>query len=174
MIELPRNYQPRRQSQFAKFSQTLAKPPSGRDNLFMSQHAHIFVSPSDAALAALTLLAALEPDTQTSLEAYLPLCPQIDAGRAALIVPLILDMAGAPDGVEAVMDLIADTLSPDNGDTAYLFAAEYVSACGTMLPEQMRLLERLAEALKLDRLTRAALDRAALARSRGLNDEARL
>lgn len=132
----------------------------------MTADTDISFSAQDGALAALALLAALEPDAEESLAAFLPLCPQIDAARAALMVPLINDMASAPDGVEAVLDLIADALPAALADTVYLLAADYVSACGTSLPEQMRLLERLAEAIRLDRLTRAALDRAALARSR--------
>lgn len=138
----------------------------------MTSEPHISLSAEDAALAALALLAALEPDGQESLSTFLPFCPQIDAARARLMVPLITDMAGAPDGVEAVLDLIADALPPAVADTAYLLAADYVSAYGTALPEQIRLLERLGEAIKLDRLTRAALDRAALARSRDLTQEA--
>lgn len=132
----------------------------------MTADTDISFSAQDGALAALALLAALEPDAEESLAAFLPLCAQIDAARAALMVPLINDMASAPDGVEAVLDLIADALPAALADTVYLLAADYVSACGTSLPEQMRLLERLAEAIRLDRLTRAALDRAALARSR--------
>lgn len=150
----------------------LAKPRARRHNHFMNNAPVIDLSQTDAALAALSLLAALEPDAATGLEAYLPRYPQIDTRRAALIVPLIQDMAGAPDGVEAVFDLIADALPPHLSDTVYLLAADYVSAYGTALPEQMRLLERLAEALKLDRLTRAALDRAALVRSRAFDTEA--
>lgn len=145
----------------------------GRDNPFMTAATHIAFSAEDAALAALALLAALEPDGQESLSGFLPLCPQIDAARAALVVPLIADMAGAPDGVEAVLELIADALPPAMADTAYLLAADFVSACGTSLPEQIRLLERLGDAIRLDRLTRAALDRAALARSRDFKQEAR-
>ena len=137
----------------------------------MTIEPHISFSAEDAALAVLAMLAALETDRKESLSGFLPLCPQIDANRAALIVPLIRDMASASDGVEAVLDLIAEALPHDMTDTVYLLGADYVSTYGTALPEQMRLLERLAEAIKLDRLTRAALDRAALARSRHLKQE---
>ena len=137
----------------------------------MTIEPHISFSAEDAALAVLALLAALETDGRKSLSGFLPLCPQIDANRAALIVPLIADMASASDGVEAVLDLIAEALPHDLTDTVYLLGADYVSTYGTALPEQMRLLERLAEAIKLDRLTRAALDRAVLARSRHLKQE---
>ena len=136
----------------------------------MTDTSPIALSAKDAALAAVALLAALEPEAEESLAAFLPVCPQLDASRAFFIVPLITDMARAPDGIEAVLEVIADALPPAMAATAYLLAAEFVSAWGTHLPEQMRLLERLGEAIKLDRLTRAALDSAALARSQSLDE----
>ncbi len=126
----------------------------------------IDLSPADAALAAIALLAALDKYAAARLEAYLPTCPQINAGRADFIAPLIADMAGAADGVEAVLELLAANLPPQNADTAYMLCADYIASHGTSSPEQLRLLARLGETLQLDRLTRAALDRAALVRSR--------
>lgn len=138
----------------------------------MTADTDISFSPQDGALAALALLAVLDADGDERLDAYVPLCPQLDAARARLMVPLISDMARAPDGVEAVLQLISEALPSEFGDTAYLICADYVAAYGTALPEQMRLLERFGEAVKLDRLTRAALDRAALARGRDLKQAA--
>lgn len=126
----------------------------------------IDLSPADTALAAIALLAALDKDAAARLDDYLPRCPQIDAGRADFIAPLIADMAAAPDGVEAVLELLAAHVPPQSADTAYMLCADYVASCGASSPEQLRLLARLGETLQLDRLTRAALDRAALARSR--------
>ena len=138
----------------------------------MSRNTQIALSAEDAVLAALALMAALDADGDDHLDAYMPMCPQPDAARASLIVPLIADMSSAPGGVEAVLHLIAEALPSEFSDTAYLLCAEYVATFGTALPEQMRLLERFGEAVKLDRLTRAALDRAALARSRALDTQA--
>lgn len=138
----------------------------------MSDNAAINLGPADTGLAALVLIAALDDDAGEKLAVFLPYCPQLDAARADFIMPLITDMARAPEGVEAVLELISAGLPPALAEAVYMLAADYVAGFGAAMPEQIRLLERLAESLQLDRLTRAALDRAALARARELKQTA--
>ena len=45
-----------------------------------------------------------------------------------------------------------------------MLCADFIAQNGTVSPEEMRFLERLGEALMIDRLSRAAFDRAAQAR----------
>jgi len=75
-------------------------------------------------------------------------------------------VAAGPDGLNAVLDLIASSLPNDLRETAYILAAEVAVADLKSSPEERRFLQLLAQRLKLDQLTIAALTRAAVARHR--------
>jgi tellurite resistance protein len=68
------------------------------------------------------------------------------------------------DGLKKVMAMIRDALQPNLYETAYVLAAEVAASDLAVRPEEVRCLELLAEALDLDKLTCAALERAARAR----------
>ena len=135
----------------------------------MSLASEFNLSPSDGVLAALSLLAAVDKSLRTHLPAYLAQTPSLAAARAGFIIPLIVDMADAPDGVETVLEVLESCVPPHLGETAYILCADYIAGFSDSDPALLRLLERLATCFSLDRLTRAALDRAALARSRNLD-----
>lgn len=136
----------------------------------MSDKTTITLSPPHAALAAICLVAALDGDAD-ALARHVQACRQLSGEDIAQIRPLVHDMADAPDGVEAVLALIGDNMPTSYAETVYVLCADYVALYGRTLPAQLRLLERLGEVLRLDRLTRAALDRAALARAQDLTGE---
>jgi tellurite resistance protein len=69
-----------------------------------------------------------------------------------------------PDGLKRVLELIKDTLPRRLYETAYVLAAEVAASDLNVRPEEIRCLELLAEKLELDKLTCAALERAARAR----------
>lgn len=69
-----------------------------------------------------------------------------------------------PDGVATVLKMVKDTLPQRLYETAYVLAAEVAASDLNVRPEEIRCLELLAEALEIDKLTCAALDRAARAR----------
>jgi tellurite resistance protein len=69
-----------------------------------------------------------------------------------------------PDGLNKVLALIKSSLPERLHETAYVLAAEVAATDLTVEPEEIRLLEMLAEKLGLDRLVCAALERAARAR----------
>ncbi len=75
-------------------------------------------------------------------------------------------LLGKPDGLAKVLDKIFDGLPERLHETAYVFAAEVAATDLRVKVEEIRFLEMLAERLKLDRLTCAALERAAKARHR--------
>ena len=52
-----------------------------------------------------------------------------------------------------------------------MLCADFIAQNGNVSPEEMRLLERLGETLALDRLSRAAFDRAAQARAAPLTGD---
>jgi|SRR5690606_19471817 len=69
-----------------------------------------------------------------------------------------------PDGLDAVLDMIAEVLPTRLRETAYVLAAEVAASDLKVKIEEVRLLELLAEKLALDPLICAALERAAKAR----------
>ncbi len=123
--------------------------------------------PIDAALAALALARALGCGDDASVQRHIKTRqPQAD-DKANLMLALISDMASADDGLETVLTLICAACEgeiQDKAEAVYALCADYIAAHGTATPEEMRLLEKLGEALRLDRLRRAALDMAAQAR----------
>lgn len=123
--------------------------------------------PIDAALAALALARALGCGDDTSLIHHIAARHPQAEDKLALMLSLINDMASGADGFETVLALIGATCEGDNKDKAeavYALCADYIAAHGTATPEEMRLLEKLGEALTIDRLRRAALDMAAQTR----------
>jgi len=73
-------------------------------------------------------------------------------------------IASGPDGLSNVLDLIAEALPNNLRETAYILAAEVAASDLSSRPEERRFLQLLAQRLRLDALTVAALQRAALAR----------
>lgn len=76
------------------------------------------------------------------------------------------EVVSQPDGLNKVLDLIAESLPIDLRETAYVLAAEVAVADLKSSPEERRFLQLLANRLRLDQLTIAALTRAAVARHR--------
>ncbi len=69
-----------------------------------------------------------------------------------------------PQGFEKVLDVIKNSLPPHLYETAYVLAAEIAASDLEQHDEEARFLAMLAATLGLDRLTCAALERAAKAR----------
>ena len=70
----------------------------------------------------------------------------------------------ADNGLTNVLTLISGALSGTLRETAYMLALEVAAVDLNVNEEEIRFLELLAEALDLDRLTTAALERGAKAR----------
>lgn len=76
---------------------------------------------------------------------------------------------GKPGGLEAVLDLVAETLPAELRETAYVLACEVVETDLKFRSEERRFLEMLAAKFNLDRLVVAALERAVKARHRNVS-----
>lgn len=68
------------------------------------------------------------------------------------------------DGLERVLITVANALPKKLKETAYALAVEVAAADLDVGPEELRLLEMLRDALRLDKLTTAAIERGASAR----------
>jgi tellurite resistance protein len=68
------------------------------------------------------------------------------------------------EGLDAVLGLVKETLTPALRETAYALALDVALADAPVHPEENRILQRLRAALDIDRLTAAALEKAAVVR----------
>ena len=74
---------------------------------------------------------------------------------------LARELLGAEDGLESGLVLVYAALDTARCAQAYALAADFVMLNARIAPEEMRLLDILAENFRLDPLTRAAIDTAA-------------
>lgn len=72
------------------------------------------------------------------------------------------------DGLDAVLGLIREAVPDPLRETAYWLALEVALADTRVVIEEIRIVELLRRSLGIDRLTAAALERAAAARYRGV------
>ncbi len=89
-----------------------------------------------------------------------------------MLVPMAADCAtivSERDGVATVLGLIEAAIPATFTDTAYALACEVAATDSQLLHSEMQVLDLLRQRLGLDRLTAAALERAALARNRRLD-----
>ena len=93
-----------------------------------------------------------------------------DAPRDAALA-VTRDIIGAAEGLDTLLEIVAASLSDKQSATVYMLCADFIAQNGNVSPEEMRLLERLGETLALDRLSRAAFDRAAQARAASLTGD---
>ena len=99
--------------------------------------------------------------------AVLPIFAGFDRNRLPAVaadVTRILDED--EDGLDRLLDAIADALPAKLHDTAYALAVEVAAVDLAVGQEELRLLDLLRDRLDLDKLTVAAIERSAKARYR--------
>jgi len=72
------------------------------------------------------------------------------------------------DGLDTLLDMVAEALPKKYHDTAYALAVEVAAVDLSVAQEELRFLQMLRDRLNLDKLTVAALERSATARYRTL------
>ena len=72
------------------------------------------------------------------------------------------------DGLDTLLDIVAEALPHKLYDTAYALAVEVAAVDMSVAQEELRFLQMLRDRLNLDKLTIAALERSATARYRTL------
>lgn len=122
-------------------------------------------SSQDATMAALCVAQKLSGCNEHALHDFLDKQKAISDAPRHDALALTQDILDAPQGFDTLLDLLADSLSAAQGPTVYMLCADFIAQHGTVSPEEMRFLERLGEALAIDRLSRAAFDHAAQARA---------
>jgi tellurite resistance protein len=74
------------------------------------------------------------------------------------------EVLGADDGLTNVLAMVRESLSGRLRETAYALAVDVAAADLDIKREELRLLDMLRDALQLDKLTTAAIERGAQAR----------
>ena len=94
----------------------------------------------------------------------LPVFEGFDAERLTHITQECGEMLQVDEGLDAVLGLVKQALPAHLAETAYALAVEVAVSDQKIWQEEIRFLARLRDTLELDKLTTAAIERAAVAR----------
>ncbi len=94
----------------------------------------------------------------------LPIFRDFDEKRLITVAQEAGEILQEPEGLRAILGLIEDALSPKLRETAYALAVEVAASDLAVGKEELRFLAMLRDALGLDKLVTAALERSAIAR----------
>ena len=129
------------------------------------------ISHHDALIYAMVTMSAVDR-TMTDAELArignivnnLPVFNDFDANRLVQTAEDCGEILSADGGLDAVLDLIAQSVPPKLYETAYALAVEVAAADLAVGQEELRLLEMIQDKLKIDALTKAGIERGARAR----------
>lgn len=138
----------------------------------MTADAALRLSPREALMASMVLMAAADGNGATdaelhrmkSLVADLPAFGGSDAAEVEVASEVVVGLLAEADGIEKASELIRDALPPRLRETAYLLACEIAAADGEANQDELRLLQDFRIMLDIDRLIAGAIERAAKAR----------
>ena len=100
----------------------------------------------------------------TEIVRHLPVFRNYNVNNLAKAAEACGNILSGEDGLETMLELVADTLPKKLRETAYALAVEVAASDLRVPDEEVRLLELLKEALQLDKLVTAAIERSARAR----------
>lgn len=137
----------------------------------MASNHHALISHHAALVYVMVIVSAVDremPDAEFRLigrlSAQLPAFDGFDRSKLVETAQECAVILNSKDGLDRLLALVAQALSPELRETAYLVACE-VAAHDRKVPlTEMALLEKIRRALRIDKLTAAALERATAAR----------
>jgi tellurite resistance protein len=95
---------------------------------------------------------------------YLPVFENFDRETLPTVTSACAQLLESEDGLDAALEEIRNALPGRLRETGYLLACEIFAADGQASREELRMLELLRDALDIDRLVAAALERSTRAR----------
>lgn len=95
---------------------------------------------------------------------HLPIFADFDENMLALTAQACAEQLSAEDGLDQVLEQIAEALPDKLGETAYALACDVAASDGTVSQEELRFLEFLRHRLNVGRLEAAAIERGTRAR----------
>lgn len=133
------------------------------------------LTPHDALIYAMVMASAVDrtmSDGELSrigeIVQHLPVFDGFESDRLIAVAQDCTALVSGNEGLDIALETIRDTLPPRLRDTAYALAVEIVATDRRVVAEEVRLLQLLRARLSLDKLTCAAIERAAEARYRPL------
>ncbi|MBT8454634.1 MAG: tellurite resistance TerB family protein [Rhodobacteraceae bacterium] len=128
-------------------------------------------TPQDALVAVMIAVSASDETIRTSelvaierMVNHLPVFAGYDPDRIPVVSQTVFDLFSEEEGLDALFGLVRDNLPERLYETAYAIACDVAAADGTLLEEELRLLEEIRYELTIDRLHAAAIERGARAR----------
>ena len=129
------------------------------------------VSPHDALIAVMIGASMSDETLQTSelltierLVKHLPAFNNYDVSRIKSVANLVFQLLQDEDGLDKLFEVIRGALPPEYVETAYAFACDVAAADGRLRQTELRFLQEARDELDIDRLTAAAIEKAAGAR----------
>lgn len=95
----------------------------------------------------------------------LPVFSDFDQNRLPSVAAECAELLDSDEGLENVLDIIAQSVPEKLRETAYALACEIAAADGKVSQEEARILEMVRHKLSLGRLVSAAIERGARARA---------
>ena len=131
------------------------------------------VTPHDALIYVMVTMSAVD-STMTDNELKeigtivetLPVFAGYDSERLIATSRAASAILAVDDGLDKLLDIVAEALPHKLYDTAYALAVEVAAVDLSVAQEELRFLQMLRDRLNLDKLTIAALERSAAARYR--------
>ncbi|WP_395664072.1 tellurite resistance TerB family protein [Aestuariivirga sp.] len=94
----------------------------------------------------------------------LPIFREFDEHRLMMVAQEAGEILQEPEGLNAILGLVKQALSPKLRETAYALAVEVAASDLAVGKEELRFLAMLRDTLGLDKLVTAAIERSAMAR----------
>lgn len=116
-------------------------------------HLMVLVSASDS------VMTDRELETIGQAVRQLPVFDLFDDTMLPATAEACAQILAEDDGLDTVLNLVADQLPSELTETAYALACRVAAIDGNLSPEELRLLEMVRHRLKIDRLTAAAIER---------------
>lgn len=129
------------------------------------------LSPQDALVATMVAVSVSDAAIRTAelveieqMVNHLPVFADYDADRIARVAKLVFELFEDEDGLDALFGLVRASLPEKLFETAYAMACDVAAADGQLQQVELRFLLELREALLIDRLHAAAIERGSRAR----------
>ncbi len=129
------------------------------------------ISIEQALIYTMVTMSAVEGRINTSelseighIVKHLPVFRKFDHARLTTVAQEVAEILQEPEGLNAMLGLVADALSPKLRETAYALAVEVAASDLAVGKEELRFLAILRDRLGLDKLVTSALERSAIAR----------
>jgi tellurite resistance protein len=133
------------------------------------------VTPQEALIYVMVTISAADASMSDSelmrigdVVRTLPAFRKFNQDEILLVAQAASGVLGGDNGLEKMLDVVADALPVKLHDTAYAMAVEIAASDLNVNQEELRFLQMLRDRLGLDKLTIAAIERSAQARFRTL------